>query len=189
MTDYSRAHVANILKVYRLASPEIVESGTSWYPRARAFAASLDSDVTRACAVVAILSPNASWKANKTLARKAYANQSGEGMGFPDKISKINRLFAGENPFDVVKGPKVTPFFSRILDPYDPSILPVIDRHAQDIADGKRDLSGKRKAPKGKVYLAYASAYTAAADKLAIPSQALQAITWEQWKLMHGINV
>lgn len=187
MTSFEPAHVANILAVFNGASDDVMASGIGWYPAAHAFCQSLDDNVTRACAVVAVTSPNTSWSANKTFARKAYTNRSGLGMGFPDKVDKVNRLFAGENPYDVVKGPKVTPFFLRILDPYSTDIVPVIDRHAQDIADGQRAL--KRNAPRGMRYNVYAAAYLEVARIVGLPAHAVQAVTWETWKEAHGILV
>lgn len=189
MSDFDTTHVSNILAVYNGASGDVMRAGIAWYPAAHAFAASLDNDVARAAAVIAVISPNTSWSANKTLALKAYANRAGEGVGFPDKVRKVNRLFNGEDPHAVVGGPKVTAFFKRILDPYATDILPVIDRHAQDIADGFRNSEAKRKPPTGKRYLAYAAAYEEAARIAGIPSAALQAITWETWREAHGITI
>lgn len=185
MTDY----VANILAVYNGASADCMRSGIAWYGEANRFAATLDSDVARSAAVLAVISPNTSWSANKTLALKAYANMSGEGMGFPDKVSKVNRLFAGETPADVVRGPKVTAFYHTILDPFHADVRPVIDRHAQDIADGIRSTEKTRKPPTGKRYDAYADAYREVARIVGLPAHMVQAITWESWREAHGITV
>jgi hypothetical protein len=184
-TDY----VANILAVYNGASADVMRSGIAWYANAHAFAVSLDSDVARSAAVIAVISPNTSWSANKTMALKAYANRSGEGMGFPDKVSKVSRLFAGENPADVVRGPKVTAFYHTILDPFHADVRPVIDRHAQDIADGIRNSEKTRKPPTGKRYDAYADAYREVARIVGLPAHMVQAITWESWREAHGITV
>lgn len=182
--------VENVLSVYSQATVENVAEGMEWYNRANEFAITLDSDVKRACAVIAVLSPNASWKANKTLALKAYSNRSGEGMGLPDKISKINRLFAGENPDTVVSGPKVTRFYSSILSPDDANAIPTIDRHAFDIAVGMRtdDKSRGSLSRKG-MYMAFADVYRAAATIIGIGSPQVQAITWVTWKEIHNIKV
>jgi len=185
MTDL----VNNILAVYNGASADVMRSGIRWYADAHAFAASLDTDVRRAAAVVAVISPNTSWSANKTLALKAYATMSGEGMGFPDKVSKVTRLFAGEDPDAVVKGPKVTAFYQTILDPFHADVRPVIDRHAQDIADGIRNTEKTRKPPTGKRYDAYADAYREVARIVGLPAHMVQAITWESWREAHGITV
>lgn len=185
MTNIS--FVDNILSVLSLASPEIVQEGIEWYLNANRFALSLDSDIARSAAIIAVLSPNTSWNANKTLALKAYANGNGIGTGWPDKVNKVDRLFAGENPFTVVGGPKVTAFFNRILNPECPTTAPVIDRHAQDIADGIKPT--KRNAPKGKRYNEYADAYLMAARLSGYTSHGLQAITWTQWRKMHDIRV
>lgn len=185
MSDY----VTNILAVYNGASADVMRSGIAWYANAHAFAASLDTDVSRAAAIVAVISPNTSWSANKTLALKAYANRAGEGVGFPDKVRKVNRLFAGESPDTVVSGPKVTAFYRTILDPWNADVMPVIDRHAQDIADGIRNTEKGRKPPTGKRYGAYADAYREVARMVGLPPHMVQAITWESWREAHGITV
>lgn len=183
--------VENVLSVYDRASLPNRIAGLNWYNYAHDFALELESDnVKRAAAVIAVLSPNASWSANRTLALKAYSNRSGEGMGFPDKISKINRLFAGENPDTVVSGPKVTSFYSTIADPANPNAIPTIDRHAFDIAVGMRldDKSRGSLSRKG-VYDSFADVYRAAATILGMGSPQIQAITWVTWKEIHGIKV
>ena len=185
MSDY----VNNILAVYNGASADVMRSGIAWYANAHAFAASLDTDVSRAAAVVAVISPNTSWSANKTLALKAYANRAGEGVGFPDKVRKVNRLFAGESPDTVVSGPKVTAFYHTILNPWSADVMPVIDRHAQDIADGIRNNEKGRKPPTGKRYGVYADAYREVARIVGLPAHMVQAITWESWREAHGITV
>ena len=182
-------YVANILAVYNGASADNMRSGISWYNDAHNFAISLDKRVEVSAAVIAVLSPNTSWSANKTLALRAFSQASGEGCGFPDKVNKVNRIFAGESPFDVVRGPKVTAFFQTILNPWDSDITPVIDRHAQDIADGIRNTEKSRKVPTGKAYSAYADGYRAVSRTVGLPPHMVQAITWEAWREANGITV
>lgn len=178
----------NILAVYNRAQWQHIEAGMHWYDYAHNFALELEpSNVERASAVIAILSANTSWKANVTMARQAYANRSGEGMGFQNKVDKINRLFGGENPFDVVSGQKIRNFFLTILDPAG-DVVPTIDRHAYDIAVGRRHLDVPRSLGK-KRYAEIAQCYRDAAMCVGIGAPQMQAITWVTWKDEHNINV
>ena len=176
--------VEHILNHYLAASDDIVEDGMTWYNRAREFALSLDENVSRAAAVVAVISANTSWTANKTLAIKAY--QGDMAVGFPDKVRKVTRLFSGESPDTVLGGTKVRTFYATILDPT-ASHPAVIDRHAFDIAINKRLGSAKR--PLGKAnYALFADTYANAASLAGITTQQMQAITWVQWRKSNGIT-
>lgn len=182
--------VENVLSIYNRASLANYRDGMEWYNDAHNFAASLDSDISRSAAVIAVLSPNASWTANKTLAIRAYANMSGEGLGFANKVSKVNRLFAGESPETVVSGPKVTSFYSTILDPTNPDAIPTIDRHAFDIAIGMRtDEKSRGLLGRKGMYMAFADVYRTAASIIGIGAPQVQAVTWMEWRSIHNITV
>lgn len=177
--------VDNIIYQYLAATDDIIEDGMTWYARARDFALTLDENIERAAAIVAVISANTSWSANKTLARKAYMGDT--AVGFPDKVRKVQRLFAGESPDTVLGGTKVRTFYSTILNPH-ASHPAVIDRHAYDIAIGKRLGSAKR--PLGKAnYALFASTYANAANLAGTTTQQMQAITWVQWRKSNNINV
>jgi hypothetical protein len=177
--------VSNIVSSYLRATDSMVADGMTWYPRARDFCLTLDENLPKSAAIVAVISANTSWKANQTLARKAYAGDL--SVGFPDKVAKVTRIFAGESPDTVVSGQKVESFYACILNP-DADMPAVIDRHAYDIAVGlkhgdKRPTMGKR------TYAAFQAAYADAALLAGISVPQLQAITWVEWKARHGIKV
>lgn len=177
--------VANIVSSYLRATDSMVDDGMSWYPRARDFCLTLDENLPKAAAVVAVISANTSWSANQTLARKAYMGDL--SVGWPDKVRKVTRIMAGEAPEAVVSGQKVESFYACILNP-EANLPAVIDRHAYDIAVGikhgdKRPSMGKR------AYAAFQSAYADAASLAGITVPQLQAITWVEWKARHGIKV
>ena len=65
----------NITKAYRLASEDDRRAGEQWYARAREFAATLDTDVSRAVGVIAAISPLMPWPRNQSLAREIYAGR------------------------------------------------------------------------------------------------------------------
>lgn len=175
----------NIVHSYLRATDAMVADGMTWYPRARDFCLTLDQDLNRAAAIVAVISANTSWKANQTLARGVY--QGNLRVGFGDKVRKVTRIMAGESPESVVSGQKVTSFYRCIINP-DENMPAVIDRHAFDIAVGikhgdKRPSMGKRS------YVEFQNAYAEAAALAGITVPQLQAITWVEWKERHGIKV
>jgi hypothetical protein len=162
--------VSNIVSSYLRATDSMVADGMTWYPRARDFCLTLDENLPKSAAIVAVISANTSWKANQTLARKAYAGDL--SVGWPDTV---------------VSGQKVESFYACILNP-DADMPAVIDRHAYDIAVGlkhgdKRPTMGKR------TYAAFQAAYADAALLAGISVPQLQAITWVEWKARHGIKV
>lgn len=178
-------NVSNIIGSYLRATDSMVTDGMTWYPRARDFCLTLDENLPKAAAVVAVISANTSWKANQTLARKAYMGDL--SVGWPDKVRKVTRIMAGESPETVVSGQKVESFYACILNPH-ADMPAVIDRHAYDIAVGIKH--GEVRPTMGKrTYVAFQAAYAEAATLAGITVPQLQAITWVEWKARHGIKV
>lgn len=177
--------IDNIVGSYLRADQSMVIDGMTWYPRARDFCLSLDENLSKAAAIVAVISANVSWKANMTLARKAYMGDY--SVGFPDKVAKVTRIMAGEAPETVVSGQKVESFYACILNP-DADMPAVIDRHAYDLAVGKVHGSANRALGK-KAYVAFQVAYADAAQLCGVTIPQLQAITWLEWKARNGITV
>lgn len=208
---------ALILSLYRSARPEDVREGRAWYRRARdtarELADQLDGDVTRAAAVLAVLSPLTPWSRNVQLARQAYA-MARDGATYddmttgPDRLRtmgaharKAAALVLGADPAGIVSGPKVTPFYARIVDAASgaaESMSPgsvVIDRHAHDIAVGRvtDDATRKRGLERKGGHLRFAMAYVRAAETLQRTGEApgltpseLQAVTWLAWRRDHA---
>lgn len=176
--------VDNVIYSYLRATDDIVADGMTWYPRARDFCLTLDENLDKAAAIVAIISANTAWTANMTLARKAYEGVT--ALGFPDKVAKVARVFAGETPASVVRGQKVESFYACIVNP-DANMPAVIDRHAFDIAINVRNYNGKRALGK-KAYATFQSIYSEAADIAGITVPQMQAITWVEWRARNGIN-
>lgn len=99
------------------AAHEDAKEGHDWYWESRRFARQLsrEHDVTMAqsAGVIAGMSPNTGWKANKTMAR---AIVSGSGRpGFKKNVAKCERILAGERPLSVLTGPKVRAFYRAIM--------------------------------------------------------------------------
>lgn len=177
-------YTRRILSIYRSATPEDIREGMGWYDEARAFAESLDTDVSRAAGVIAAVSPMLSWPRNMTVARALYAGQR-EGLCLPNSVTAASRILAGEHPLDVLNGPKVRAFYQNIMGQGESVTL---DRHAIDIAVG-RPLSDDDRA----FWLAatrrrlLTSAYVNAARIAGISPAAMQAITWVAWRKTRAV--
>ena len=183
--------LSNIMAVYAAARPEHIDEGKAWYQTQQELVTSFDPEgnVERACAITAVLSANTSWSANLTLVEKVYDQRHGYGVGFKDKVDKVNRILDGESPSSVVSGPKVTAFYSTLVSPHSSYAIPVIDRHAYDIAVGEPLGNAHRPISKEKGYEKIARLYRWAANIAAIGAPELQAITWLVWKEANGILV
>ena len=186
--------ISNVMAVYRAARPEQIAEGMEWYPSQRDFLVSLDPDanVTRAVGIGAAISANTSWSANKTLAKKAYANWSGQGMGFKDKCAKVEAMLNGAAPMDVLKGDKVISFYKTFMNPDGRDNMTVVDRHAYDIAIGADAPLGSNPRPgigTPKGYRDFHNVYLWAAQIAGITNLQMQAITWVVWREANGITI
>lgn len=199
---------ANVLRIFREATPEDVTSGRAWYATARDAATALDpADPARGAAVIAVLSPMMPWGRNLQLARQAYAmaadgatvDEITDALGcLKRNARKAAEIVHGADPAAVVTGPKVVPFWSRIVDAASGATGPgsvVIDRHAHDIAVGRvtdDDTRGRSLGRKGGHH-SFAMAYVRAASVLRRTGEApgitpaeLQAVTWTTWRRVHA---
>lgn len=191
--------VSNVLAVYNNASADALRGGLSWYLDAHNFARMAGGGrkrhVARNAGIIAALSPMNEWRNNKRKAaefislrgRVVVAKGQPNGIGLGDNVAKAIRIYKGEDPLDVLKGDKVRAFYRTILDPTG-DIDPVVDRHAFDIAVGRRTNDKARGILQRKgVYEEFANVYREAAKVAGIGSAQMQAITWVAWKEMHNI--
>lgn len=198
-----RPTTPNVLRIFRAATPEEVADGRAWYVRARQLAEELDpTDVTRAAAVIAVLSPRQSWDRNVVLAREAYrclATIGGSDVArgriltlatLTRQRAQVARLLVDrEDPDDVVTGPKVRAFWRTIADPTDPRAV-VVDRHAVDVACGAvldDATRGKILGRKGG-YDTVSRCYSRAARDVGMTPAEVQAITWHVWRRHHALK-
>ncbi len=181
--------VRRVLRVFRQATAEQYLNGADWYRNAHGLAVSLDpADPRRAAGVIAALSPMVSWARNVELAGRAYADGYASGaLGMSCRAA--DRILGGEDPADVLVGPKVSAFFRLIADPADTQSV-CVDRHAIAVAVGRRLTDAERQAQyaistPGR-YALFAEAYRRAAEIVGhLPSQ-VQAITWVRWRELHA---
>ena len=222
-----------VLKVFRAATVDERSNGREWYHRARRLAEDLvlefgarsvqgpswtwDEAVSRASAVIAVLSPRLNWNKNVELARQVYTdawqmaviyrdrpddyrgarerltNMFPGLKGNGDKAYRI--LIDGEDPEDVVSGPKVTAFWRTIVDPSDPRAV-VVDRHALDVAKGHVLDDRQRGIILGRkgAYEELSALYRRAAKQLTKETGAVwtpaevQAVTWTTWRRTQAAN-
>jgi hypothetical protein len=205
----------NVLRIFRDATPAEVADGRAWYRRAhdvcRAMADRYGTDVGTAAAVIAVISPAMPWARNVQLAEKAF-RLAAEGASFDDIVSGLGMMRAnarkaaaivlGADPASVVSGPKVVPFWQRIVDAASGATGPgsvVVDRHAVDIALGRMTDDATRGTVLGRKggRHTFAMCYVRAAAALNRSGEAatsggpitpaeVQAVTWIVWRARHG---
>jgi len=186
-------HVDNIIKKFREASPETVESGTHWYERAQEEAVRVGSgNMRKGAGVIAALSPLTLFDRNVAQAHTLRMTGKIPDALIPANVVKAKRIMAGEDPDDVLGGHKVRSFFENIHDPSNTEPV-TIDRHAHDIALGHPFVGMGGADPRGDGdkmspdlglrsygrYHHFVHAYKMASQQLDIkvPNQT-QAITW-----------
>ena len=186
--------VANILDAYTEA---IRHGARPWYQDAHDHAADLAErhgiTLRQSVGIIAALSPSTAWERNLQLASTLI--QTGDcAHAYGECITKARRIRNGEDPTDVLGGPKVRSFFRNILYPTRPGAV-TIDRHAFSIAVNApqrartRTLSDadlKRGLSRRGAYTLTAAAYRCAARRLGILPQDLQSITWDYWRDVHA---
>jgi len=194
MTHTDSPSVANVLAVYNGASADNLRWGMAWYPTAHTDALSVNprgrgvSRIVKAAGVIAALSPMMNWDSNVAQARIAFREGTAMGLGLDNNCVKATRILYGEHPLDVLGGDKVRAFYNTIVDPrgFD---VPVIDRHAFDVAVGEVT-DEKRRGILGRkgVYNLFGQAYIDAAKATGISASQMQAITWVTWREAKGIG-
>jgi hypothetical protein len=181
MAENVESAVRRLVWTYDGATPDQLADGRTWYADAQAEARRLavtgpaGFGIVRAAAVIAVLSANQSWQANVASARRAVrAARNGEDVRaacrtLGDSSQKAARILAGENPADVVSGPKVTVFWRAICG--DPDAA-TIDRWAARAAGyPDQGLSGARAQ-------ALWRAYEIASDLVGENPRDFQAVCW-----------
>lgn len=190
--------VSNVLDVFDRASAPAVAYGSTWYHDAHAIARDIGGNrYMRAAGVISALSPLNVWSNNVNKARLIYSLNGNvvidpitrkNGIGLSKNVEKALAIYNGNDALDVLTSNKTRAFFLSIADP-DGIHIPVIDRHAFDIAIGMRTNDAARGTLGNKgVYPAFAGVYIMAAKARNVSPSVMQAITWEQWRIEHGIT-
>jgi hypothetical protein len=217
-TTTLKPHTRNVTRVFRQANADDRAAGRDWYGAAHDLAATLadafearetwaDGEesytpdaLSRAAAVIAVLSPRLSWPRNVQVAWQAYETFHqcrASREQFVAALPVLNRnagkawdILSGTIlPDDALTGPKTRAFWQTIADPYN-ALAVVVDRHAIDVALGQVTndvIRGKALGRKG-AYDALATCYRRAARIISLElgehwtPAAVQAVTWTYWR-------
>lgn len=186
--------VNNIINVYNEATPEEKDYWGNWYHYAKKdveeltekYADDLRGFVTSETpfeimsAIVAVLSPGNKWKANVTAAEKIMSNAR-RVNAYPKNVYKANFIkLTGDT--SLVTGPKVEVFFKSILNPKFVETRMVLDGHAINIWRGEKLPLKGLKSPSKEERIEMINAYQEASNRLKVPTQSIQAVTWYIWK-------
>ncbi len=194
--------VDQIIRVYDSASDQERADGRAWYSRTAAQAVEDVRTAAQAAngaflsfpqgsGILAALSPATGWGDN-TAGAIEFAITGNMFAQTPLFNERARLIAAGANPLDVLGGRKVRSFYRNIVAPFDPGAV-TIDRHAISLVFGKPLSERTLKPLAGNVgaYQTCAGAYRAAARKLNLIPNQLQAITWIAWRngnQFHGRN-
>lgn len=177
-TRQHRRYVANIITVWERATDDQLTRGRAWYRVAHGLADQMsEGNVVAGAGVIAALSAQKSWALNTRMACRAF--ETGELYGHTaDALGKAAKIMAGVDPAEVLPMTlKTGNFYRTILDPDDPDAV-VIDRHAHDVAVGKRYGIKNRGLHNKTRYATLAHAYREAARRLGEMPSTVQAVTW-----------
>lgn len=197
--------IDNIIKIYKLATPEEKRDGIVWYANAYAdcnrIALDLSVQVHVVTGVVAALSPNNKWDRNVANARdliEGFLN----GDGVDDiKVSTYNAMKKKawsileqmpdhEGVIDILNGQKIVSFYRNIMG----DDTCTVDGHAKNIYYGERHGLTDDKTNVGKKeYKTISEAYVKAGKRVRVNGRSLkafeiQAITWVVWRRIHNIK-
>lgn len=174
----------NIMRCYRRADPTARIANALWYADAQRVALELSpGDVWRGAGVLSALSPMKEWKLNVRIARASFDTGIAQG-NVGQHVVKAQRILDGEYAMDVLNGDKTRSFAEAIATAGNGKIA-TIDRHAHDIAMGRVFTDKERKIGK-RIYRDMAAAYLECAEYTGESVNAIQAITWVQWKKEKG---
>ncbi len=183
-------HTRNVTRVARVALMRRA-SATNWYADARALCVRIAEEhavpLHVVVGIVAALSPRLGWGPNVRLARRMLASGGTLASGaLSNNLRKAREIYAGADPLDVMTAPKTANFYRAILTMGADGI--VIDRHAYDVAVGKRHTDAERPGMTPKQYEAVAECYRRAAIILSdetgetLSPSMIQALTWVEWR-------
>jgi len=191
----------NIEKVFKLATPEEIKDGVTWYALAQADARRMaiyySIPLTTVVGVIASLSPNNKWERNVINAKdliEGYLNgEHKESIkvstyhAMKDKAWSMleDMLETDEDILTRLNGQKINSFYECIMG-YDACC---IDGHAYNIWRYERvGLTTDKTNIGKKLYAEIQGDYVRVAKKLDMKAYELQAITWVAWRRIHGIT-
>ena len=165
--------------------------GMQWYPAAHhdvnSIARRVGRDTRIIAGVVAALSPNVWWERclqdAETLAAGFNDGRAIEDISvttYHGNREKAWRILQGEEPQDIVRGPKVSAFYRNLLGDWS---VPTIDTHAINAWHGRRVVGSNLKLRNRVTTFRKVTAdYTRAAATHGVTPAEFQAVLWITWK-------
>ena len=197
--------IDNIIKIYKLATPEEKRDGVVWYANAYSdcnrIAIDLSVPVHIVTGVVAALSPNNKWDRNVVNARELIQTfVNGDDMDSV-KVSTYHTMKKKawsiledmpdhEGVIVLLNGQKIVSFYRNIMG----DDTCTVDGHAKNIYYGERHgLSDDKTNVGKKEYKTISDAYIKAGKRVRVNGRSLkafeiQAITWVVWRRIHNIG-
>ena len=195
----------NILAIYKLATPDEIKHGVTWYAKAlcdcKTIAEEYDVPVHIVVGVTAALSPNNKWDRNILNSRDlvgAFVNGDDiDSVKVSTYHAMKNKAWSilqampqtNEEVKAILNGQKIISFFGNIIG--DDGCT--VDGHARNIYYGERvGLTSEKNNVGKKEYRAISDAYVEAGKKVRFNGRMLkafemQAITWVAWRRLHNI--
>lgn len=185
-TQYTR----NITREYRSSTLTERTTGLDWYAEANRVAADIAEtngiSLSSAAGIIAVISPRMEWSRNVSIAWQIVRTGTATGL-LTANLRKAQRILDGEHAENVIGGEKVTSFYRNIMSSgMDTGVT--IDRHAIDVASGKRHSDDDRPVLGKRAYAEFAEAYRRASvilskeeGRVVTPAQ-IQAVTWTSWR-------
>lgn len=188
--------VRNILRVYRAASETARRIGASWYAAESDVLATLAHDLelplASVCGAAAAISPGMRWELVPGYVH-ALATAADPSVITVPTYSRlfVERALAclrGEDPEQVLGGPKVRAFYALLLTRGQGRDV-VVDGHAFNIARAYRApiRGGESTGVSPSRFRKVAEAYQRAAEIVGVPPHVVQAVTWVEWRKRHSI--
>ena len=166
MTPPHDVMVTNLLGHYRPAP-----DGPAWYRasqhEAQRIAELSGVTIVVAAGVIAALSPRVQWAVNVRMAEALC--RTGVTGGLARSVAAARRIMDGEDPLEVLTGPKTNAFFRAIMGDEDAAVVDVWMMRAVGLNRSK--LTSKQ-------YEAVAAALRSAAARAGLPTAEFQAQVW-----------
>jgi len=181
---------ANLLRAWNSANDEQLLAGLAWYDDAHDFAADLaratDTDLVVVAAVIAALSPQTRWQANKDAAVELLKN----GTRYPGMlVSNYERAkrVINAGPMGALaalqtrgdeSAPKIAAFARNILGDTDRVTIDVWASRAALISARHKDINPEKILSRVGMYEAIAEQYRWLANKVDVTAPQAQAVVW-----------
>ena len=180
----------NILRIWNMTSQE---DRHDWYLEANRFALDLSTSGdccgidrrshSRACGVIAALSPMKRWENNKQIAKDLIeTGNCGHTKTFVQKAKDILKSDGSDEAIlEILSGNKISAFYLNIRYPDEAKVM-TIDRHALSIALGRWVTDNQEMKMTTKQYEFFVQCYVQAAMQVGVSPLLMQSATWTKWR-------